>query len=333
LCQASVEYRFGWERVLAERGPGELIGERGGLQVRVRSASVIAMEPVRVLVVRTDAFAAFVNDHPRVFDIVESQLYDRLTEAPAGYEATTGNEGREEPPAAVILPRPRPPTIPAYEAPVAGDGTSPLRPLRGQNCTILFSDVVAFSSRDRNDEDRLIIRRALLDMTVLALQGIPDAWSQDRGDGLLTVIPPAVPPANVIELLHKELPSALARHNSTDRKPTRFQLRIAINAGPVTSDTMGVSGEAIIIAARLLEAPVFKKAMTESSANVGIIASPFIYETVIRHSLSPIELAGYSRIQADVKEVAAPAWMKLFDVPVSTWYSSPSAVADSFGTP
>jgi len=323
----------GWERVLAERGPGELIGERGGLQVRVRSASVIAMEAVRVLVVRTDDFAAFVDDHPRVLDIVESQLYDRLTESPAGYQAPTGNIGPEESPAAVTLPRARPATVPFYGAPVANDAAPLLLPLRGQNCTILFSDVVAFSSRDRNDEDRLIIRRALLGMTGLALQGIPDAWSQDRGDGLLTVIPPAVPPANVIELLHKQLPPALARHNSTDRKPTRFQLRIAINVGPVTSDTIGVSGEAIIIAARLLEAPLFKKAMTESSANFGIIASPFVYDTVIRHSLPPIDLAGYSRIQAIVKEVATPAWMKLFDVPVSTWYSSPSAVADSFGAP
>ena len=70
----------GWERVLAERGPGELVGERGGLQVRVRSATVIALEAVRVLTVRTRDFQAFVNAHPKVFDIVEQQLYDRLTE-------------------------------------------------------------------------------------------------------------------------------------------------------------------------------------------------------------------------------------------------------------
>jgi Cyclic nucleotide-binding domain len=39
----------GWERILAERGPGELVGERGGLPVRMRSASVIATERVRGL--------------------------------------------------------------------------------------------------------------------------------------------------------------------------------------------------------------------------------------------------------------------------------------------
>jgi class 3 adenylate cyclase len=313
----------GWERVLAERGPGQLIGERGGLQVRIRSASVIALEAVRVMTVRTEDFTTFVDTHPRVFDIVESQLYDRLTQATGGYLDHVGADA-----VTVNLFSSRPATVSADTVPAAKDAAPPLR---GQNCTILFSDVVAFSSRERNDDDRLIIRRALLGMTVLALRGIPGAWSQDRGDGLLTVIPPIIPTANVIALLHKQLPAALDRHNSTDRTSTRFQLRIAVNVGPVTSDTIGVSGEAIIIAARLLDAPVFKKAMAKTSANFGIIASPFVYETVIRHSMNPIDLAGYSRVQVNVKESTTPAWVTLFGVPASAWYSSPPAASDSFG--
>ena len=76
----------GNERVLAERGPGQLVGERGALQVSVRSASVIALETVQALVVRTTDFAAFISAHPAVLKIVESQLYDRLTERPADRE-------------------------------------------------------------------------------------------------------------------------------------------------------------------------------------------------------------------------------------------------------
>jgi CRP-like cAMP-binding protein len=285
----------GWERVLAERGPGELIGERSGLQVSVRSASVIAQETVRVLTVGTADFTAFVNAHPRVFDIVERQLYDRLTQ-PAAYET--------------------------------------MQPLwNGQNCTILFSDVVAFSSRERNDGDRLAIRRALLDMTLFVLRGMPGAWSQDRGDGLLTVVPPSIPTADVVALLHKELPEALDRHNSAGRESTRFQLRIAVNVGPVTSDTIGVSGEAIIIAARLLEAPVFKDAIARDTAKLGIITSKFVYETVIWHCLSPLELAGYSEVQAVTKEESViPAWMKLFGGPGPYPYYFPPGVSDSPGT-
>jgi CRP-like cAMP-binding protein len=311
----------GWERVLAERGPGELIGERSGLQVRARSASVIAQDAVRVLMVGTEDFTAFVNAHPRVFDIVECQLYHRLTQSAAE------TRERDEPAVNAVSADSTPPgTIRHTGVPAPYEAMQAL--WNGQNCTILYSDVVAFSSRDRNDGDRLAIRRALLEITLVALRGIPGAWSQDRGDGLLTVVPPSVPTADVIALLHKELPDALDRHNSAGRESTRFQLRVAVNVGPVTSDTIGVSGEAIIIAARLLDAPIFKNAIAQETAKLGIIASNFVYETVIRHSLNPIDLAGYSEVQAITKEFAIPAWMKLLCGLGPYPYYSPPGVTD-----
>ena len=53
----------GREQILAERGPGQLVGERAALQMSVRSANVIALETVQALVVRTGDFAAFVSAH------------------------------------------------------------------------------------------------------------------------------------------------------------------------------------------------------------------------------------------------------------------------------
>ncbi|HEV2931621.1 MAG TPA: hypothetical protein VGY96_00655 [Streptosporangiaceae bacterium] len=185
------------------------------------------------------------------------------------------------------------------------------RPLIGENCTIILSDVVGFGSRTRTDEDRRVIREALYSLTHTALQDLPDVWSwDDRGDGLLTVVPPSVPTAEVIAHLHKELPAAVEEHNRAHREPARIRLRVAINVGPVTTDTMGVTGEAIIVTARLVEAPLFKEAMDKAQASLGVIASTFIYESVIRHDLG---LTGYSQIRVDVKESSMAAWMKLFD--------------------
>jgi CRP-like cAMP-binding protein len=300
----------GLERVLAERGPGQLVGERGGLQVGVRSASVIAVEPVWGLMVLTADFLAFVGDHPRVLDIVESQLYDRLIEdrPPRAFSMESGAR--------------RPGTVwPALTA-----GQLRAWPLNGHNCTILFTDVVAFGSPTRNDQDRRMIREALYGMTNMMLRGIGDARSEDRGDGLLTVVPPGVPTAEIMERLVKELPSALARHNTTFRDSARFQLRAAINVGPVTTDAMGVSGEAIIIAARLVEAPSFKEAMARTHANVGIIASRFVYDAVIKHSPNSIDAAGYSQVQVSLKGFATPAWIKLFTTsPSFSLYQSAAA--------
>jgi CRP-like cAMP-binding protein len=267
----------GTKRVLAERGPGQLVGERGALQVSVRSASVIALETVHALVARTPDFAAFISAHPRVLAIVEGQVYDRLTER---------------------------------DGPYAGHPAQPRQPLTGENCTVILSDVAGFGARTRTDEDRRVIREALFSMTHTALQDLPDVWSwDDRGDGLLTVVPPVVPTAKVIAHLHKELPTALEEHNRAHRDSARIQLRVAIHVGPVATDALGASGEAIIVAARMVEAPRFKEAMDKGRAHLGVIASTFIYESVIRHDLG---LTGYSQVQVDVKESSLLAWMKLF---------------------
>jgi CRP-like cAMP-binding protein len=298
----------GAERVLAERGPGQLVGERGALQVSVRSASVIALETVQALVVRTADFAAFISAHPAVLKIVESQLYDRLTEQPdrphdvhsiLADETTTADRLRSD----LYVGRPLPRS----------------QPLNGENCTIILSDVAGFGARTRTDEDRRIIREALFGITHAVLQEIPDVWSwDDRGDGLLTVIPPSVPTARVIEQLHRELPPALEEHNRVYHEGARIQLRVAISVGPVASDRMGVSGEAIIVTARLVEAPVLKKAMETSRASLGVIASMFIFETVIRHARS---LSGYSEVQVNVKESSFAAWMKLFGTTPSSEFN------------
>ena len=126
---------------------------------------------------------------------------------------------------------------------------------------------------------------------------------------MLTVVPPSVPTARIIQHLHKELPAALEEHNRAHPGSARIQLRIAINVGPVVTDAVGVSGEAIIIAARLVEAPLFKAAMDGASAALGLIASTFIYESVLRHDPS---LSGFSKVRVDVKESSMLGWVKLF---------------------
>lgn len=198
--------------------------------------------------------------------------------------------------------------------------------LNGENCTVILSDVTGFGARTRTDADRRIIREALFSITYRMLRGIPGGWScDDRGDGLLTVIPPSISTARVINQLHRELPAALDEYNRTIHDSARIQLRIAINVGPVATDSMGVSGEAIIITARLIEAPRFKEAIRASEASLGLIASTFIYETVIRHDRG---LTGYSTVEVDVKETNVIGWIKLFETMASASGGSGLAEAE-----
>jgi hypothetical protein len=309
----------GAERVLAVRGLGQLVGERAALQVSVRSATVIALDMVWALVVRTKDFAAFLSAHRRVLDIVLSQQYQRGTEGPPGHEGDRDPAGG--PPITATADQ-------RTDGYVAGRARRRSRPLNGENCTVLLTDVVEFGARRRTDGDRILIREALFRMTQAVTQRMPGAQSEDRGDGFLTVVPPDVSTARVLGQLLKELPAALELHNSTQRESARFKLRLAVNVGPVVSD-MGVTGEAIIVAARLIEAPRFKAAIAESTASLGVIASPFVYETVIRHRADPREVATYSQVPVEVKESDTAAWMKLFGAPAFPPLIPDSPVAES----
>jgi len=294
----------GAERVLAIRGLGQLVGERGALEVSVRSATVIALDLVWALVVQTRDFATFISTHPGVLAIVQNQVDQRrIQEATvSGYpdapgSSRTGPAGR----AAAAFGKPG-------RGPAAGYPGRRSRPLNGENCTVFLTDVVGFGGLMRTDTDRRLIRDRLYTMTQATLEDLADVQPEDRGDGFLTVVPPSVSTARVMDQLLGKLLAALELHNRTARISARFQLRLAVNVGPVVSDAAGVTGEAIIVAARLVDAPEFKKAIEGSPASLGVIASPFVYETVIRHGLDP----DYTPVPVEVKESNTTAWMKLF---------------------
>jgi CRP/FNR family transcriptional regulator, cyclic AMP receptor protein len=68
---------------LAERGPGELLGDLSGIDGRPRSASVVATEDVAGLVVPLRAFRGFLMDHPRVAISLLELVSRRLRESDA----------------------------------------------------------------------------------------------------------------------------------------------------------------------------------------------------------------------------------------------------------
>jgi Cyclic nucleotide-binding domain len=282
-------------RVIAERGPGQLVGERGALRLQVRSATVTALDTVHALVMKTGDFASFVSAHPAVLEFIE-HLFD-------SYPAVRADDEREDRPGAFRLPFSQPSTA-AYQRPL----------LAGENCTVLLSDVVAFGGPHRNARDRRVVRRGALEVMQTSLgQFWDECIAEDRGDGHLIVVPPTVPTARIIERLHRELPAELRMHNHTYDDPARIQLRVAVNVGPITGDAYGMEGDTINRTARLIEAPAIKGAMASTGAILGIIASTFVYETAIRDE----ELASvgeYKMVRVKVKEYSVFAWLRLIDV-------------------
>lgn len=260
----------GAERVVAQRGPGQLIGERAALKVSRRSATVVAVVPVRALLVRTADFETFISAYPEVLDLIEEQIFTRMREHRPGPD-----------PAA----------------------------LAGQNCTVIRTDVAGFSSPRRCAADRELIRAALRDITRQALGPLwPACWHEDRGDGHLIVAPASIPTADVLDRLTLMLPPRLRAHNRIHREPAQITLRVSVEVGPVRKDQSGVSGDAIIDATRMVDAPAFKHAMAGQGAHFGIIVSPFVHRA---HIASRGDTAEYAKVRVRVKETRSSAWMQL----------------------
>ena len=154
------------ERVLAVRGLGQLVGERGALKVSVRSATVIALDMIWALVVQTKDFAAFISAHPRVLDIVQDQLYQRRYRGAGETRARRpGTLGRAEPASGAAAG-----TQPDHDLHSRDTSRRRAQSLNGENCTVFLTDVVGFGARMRTDGDRLLIREALFRMTQAAMQ-------------------------------------------------------------------------------------------------------------------------------------------------------------------
>ena len=193
--------------------------------------------------------------------------------------------------------------------PTLHQGTRP-ELMTGQNCTVIVTDVVGFSSPGRDDFGRLILRQTLAAMTYAALQDIPGEFhGEDRGDGVLIVVPPSVTTGKVLEYLHDTLPKALKRHNNMYSPSAQIQLRIAVDVGPVISDDTGVSGQVIINAARLLDAPALKKAIGDSGTQLGVIVSDFVYQTTVRQAPHVTDPQAWTKVRVRSKEASSDAWM------------------------
>jgi tetratricopeptide (TPR) repeat protein len=183
---------------------------------------------------------------------------------------------------------------------------------------ILCVDVEGFGDHSRTNPDQLAVRDGLYRAlrTAFAMSGVRlgDCYHEDRGDGVLLLVPPTVPKNLLVTDVPKALAAALDEHNRAHEREARIRLRLAIHAGEVHRDEHGVAGTAINFAFRLLEAERLKQALAASTGVLAMIASQWFFEEVIRHCPASAP-ASYWRADVVVKETTATAWICLPDDP------------------
>src|SRR5215469_3355948 len=115
----------------------------------------------------------------------------------------------------------------------------------------------------------------------------------DRGDGILVLLRPAdeLPKPLLLSRLIPVLASLLVAHNSgisPADQPRMLRLRTVIHAGEVHYDEQGPFGEDLDVAFRLLDAPRFKAHLKSATVPLALVASDYIYQTIIRHGYDGI---------------------------------------------
>jgi tetratricopeptide (TPR) repeat protein len=181
--------------------------------------------------------------------------------------------------------------------------------------TVVVVDVEGFGDQRRTNRDQVAIRDGLYRAMREAFgdAGIPwdDCGREDRGDGVFVLVPAEVPKGLLVKALPSALVTALRAHNGTHPGPERIRLRMALHAGEVYYDQHGVTGAAVNLAFRLLEAGALKAVLAGSPGVLAVIASSWFFEEVVRHSTA--DAAAYRPVKVTVKETTTTGWICLPD--------------------
>ncbi|MFI0513379.1 class 3 adenylate cyclase [Streptomyces canus] len=178
-----------------------------------------------------------------------------------------------------------------------------------------------------SDTEKPEMRRRLYEVTNAAFEQAriraPRLYQEDRGDGILSVLAPDVPPRRVVGEWLEYLHQNLRQINRDLNKPLR--LRAGLHIGPVTADAHGRSGRAVDLACRLGDCDTAKAILKAAEGSPLVVAaSERLYEEVVLAGGRWVEPERYRRHEVELKEGRRAAW---FTVPGLSQPPDPAAEA------
>ncbi len=192
---------------------------------------------------------------------------------------------------------------------------TPSPPTGGQLCTLFAVDIAGFTGPHRDDDIRLYLHEELYRILEKAFDGSGISWSccfhEDRGDGVLVVVPPSMPCTGIIDPLPERLRGLIRRHNHVSCAAAGIQLRAAAHVGPVDHDGHGFISSDINLLFRLLDAHPLKRALTGSAAELALIISDYVYRNVVCRYPSLVTPDAFKPVRFQVKYTRAAAWTYL----------------------
>ncbi|MEU1782641.1 hypothetical protein ABZ545_24615 [Streptomyces abikoensis] len=126
--------------------------------------------------------------------------------------------------------------------------------------------------------------------------------TEDRGDGILMLVPAAVSPVLLAGDFVRALDDELKAKADIFSEAHAMRLRVALHQGLAAPDQRGFSGDAVNFACRLVDAqPVRDVLKAAARARMAFIVSDEIYQGVVRHGYLAIDAAAYQRMSLVIK--------------------------------
>ena len=183
------------------------------------------------------------------------------------------------------------------------------------NCSIVFTDVAGFSDPVRTDGDRNVVRAAMYEILrsgfdaagvpwAALLPGGPRRRRRHRGAADDLHPAPGRPAAG-------RAAGRLRQYNRRASEVVRIQLRVALHVGPVGRDAEGLTGQAVIAAARIVDAPAIKARLAAEQADLIFAASDYVYDQVVRNCGGQVDPVAFEHLECQVKETRVSAWVHL----------------------
>lgn len=188
-------------------------------------------------------------------------------------------------------------------------------PVEGQLCAVFAVDIVGFTRPDRDDDIRLYLHQQLYEYLRLAFNdaGVPwaECFCEDRGDGVLVVIPPDISAKGLIHPLPEKLRGFIRRHNHVSSAAAQMQLRAAVTIGPLDHDGHGFVGSDVNLAFRMLASRPLKRMLAASGLELGLVVSDYVYRGLVCRYPSRVRPGAFQAVRFQAKNTRARAWTYL----------------------
>jgi len=180
--------------------------------------------------------------------------------------------------------------------------------------TVVYVDVADFTNPSRKAIDLQAVQEGVYQVLETAFKDCGIDYGacdmEDRGDGSLILIPADVSKSKLADLLPDRLVAALRRYNAIHTTTAQIRLRVGIHAGDIRRNVKGWIGDAVNLAARIMNADEVKAALAESDGLVAWTVSDYFYNEVIRQDpgVAPEQ---YRPLVVSVKTFSGTIWLRL----------------------